>query len=113
MELPELLTSHETRLQRVEEASREVAVKIGEYGVKIDNLGTQLQNGFHEISTQTKAIGEAVGKHLPRIEALEDLEQRRRKRVRGLKKFIVPLLIAGAGAVSTKLGTVVVDWFSR
>jgi len=106
MELSDFLKSHEDRLQRVEESSKDVSVKVAEYGVKIDQLGSTLKNSLDNIESQTKDVK-------PRIEKLEASEGRRQKRFRSAKKLIVPLLVAGAGAVGTRLWPVIIQWLTK
>jgi len=110
MELSDFLASHEARLQRVEESSKDVSVKVAEYGIKIDQLGSTLKNSLDNIEGQTKVIAADIK---PRLEKLESSEGRRQKRFRSAKKLFVPLLVAGAGAAGTRLWPVIIQWLTK
>jgi chromosome segregation ATPase len=109
--------SHEERILRLEENVQSASTKVGQLEVKVDHIVSQneelngkLDDMSHKLDRRIAHIDESVAsiasKLVPvsaRLEKLETSEAERVARSETIKKAIMSLLIAGAGAAAAKL----------
>lgn len=100
--------SHEDRLQRVENTTQGVAIKVAEISTKQDYMAEKLTDGLDEIKHTFSKLVDKVQDHDTRLApvetSLKGFEKRRRSRGDLLKKTAYGALLAAGGVFATKGG---------
>lgn len=104
------IESHESRLQRVEQNTSELAKRIAELGVKVDTLNNILEQSGARLNLTLERATEAIESIHDRIRPLEEKEMARTERSSTIKKAFFGMLLAGIGALGSQL---VIYFFGR
>jgi hypothetical protein len=110
-------SSHEARIQKLEDSATDSAVNIATNTAKISGLGTQIADGFLAVSRKIDDLGSRLTMHIEgeqtvirriagladRIEPLEQAQRlhvvRKASRSRFAKKIVEVVITLGIGAV--------------
>lgn len=121
----DLTDSHEERIQRVEQTLQTVITSVAEFSVKQDYLSKQIEAIPEQIGDKLTATVERLeekiahshedaeeAKHTAfglerRIEPLIEAASRRKATWQGLKKILIPLLIACGGVIASEVGKLI------
>jgi hypothetical protein len=119
-----LLEDHSERISKVEGTQQEILVNIAEIATKQDFIAKTLENSLNRIEKSIEKMCDSSNSCMAKREAIEDslneklkpLVEERHKAIKKKKEFsgyakkiLLGALLAGSGAIATKLGTILSD----
>lgn len=122
-----LVEGHEDRIQRIEDNYPQLASAMAATAVRLDNLDTRvggvdkkmddildaIQRHANDSQKRMLDLSQDLLKHEKKIEPLKAFLDKRAHRWSLLKKSLIPLLLASAGAVAAKFGEQIYAWLVK
>lgn len=117
----DLLSDHSDRIGKLEDNYTEVSAQLAAQTVQIDQLGKDIANGVHSLSTKIdvvfaplKVVQSDLDAHKDRLEELEKSDGVRKERKKAIRTGLAGVLVLGLGAVAKEAGLWIwVHWLSR
>lgn len=105
---------HEDRLQRLESGQQEMAVAVGEHGVRLETLTKAVEDGFQatgraldkftkHFDETLRPVTEKLEDHGKFIEEARAQQKARSERWSSVRKAVLAIFVAGAGIAVKEL----------
>ena len=118
---PNLLDSHESRLQKMESDYAQVNHSLGQISANVESLGVRWEEGnqdlkvnlnehFGRLGQRLESTCEKVQAVTERVQVLEVKEHGRTQFRRTCKKFGLPVAVAAASVIATRFGDQILTW---